>query len=191
MSGVDSITGRLRRWILTRVGEVVTTEEIMAVGVRPSTMRRFRELREIHGFPILSHHDRDDLKPDEYVLVSAPVERSSPETRIPSRVRAQVLENDGYTCQQCGAGPGDPDPCNPGRRVRLHVDHIDPAVQGGNITPANLRTLCSTCNQVRSNIRSPSETALNLLARIRRQPRSIQREVYERLRSSFEDGSAQ
>jgi len=50
---------------------------------------------------------------------------------------------------------------------------------------ANLRVLCTACNQARANIQPPTETAKNLITRIRKQGRSIQKEVYEALRRTF------
>ena len=54
--------------------------------------RRVRELRDEQGYQILTHTDRDDLKPGQYVMISAErkeaAERAiSKETRIvPRRV---------------------------------------------------------------------------------------------------------
>lgn len=133
---------------------------------------------------ILSHHDRETLKPGQYLLETL--------SRIPTldrsispKLRNEILERNGFTCQQCGSGAGDPDPYNPGRKVRLHVDHIIPLAQGGTNDRDNLRALCSTCNQGKSNIQPPSEGTLNILARLRKAPRNVQREVYEALQKTF------
>ncbi|HVN67248.1 MAG TPA: HNH endonuclease, partial [Candidatus Sulfotelmatobacter sp.] len=92
----------------------------------------------------------------------------------------------GYTCQRCGAGPGDPDPYNPDRKIRLHVDHIKPVSQGGLNTKDNLRVLCSVCNQGKSNVQPPSETALNIIAKIRKLGKNEQIEIYRFLNKKFE-----
>jgi 5-methylcytosine-specific restriction endonuclease McrA len=97
----------------------------------------------------------------------------------------QVLERNGFTCQLCGHGAGDADPYNPSRKVRLHIDHIVPQQQGGGSTLDNLRVVCSVCNQARGNIQTPSESARNLIARIRRAPRAVQREVFVLLKKTF------
>jgi len=133
---------------------------------------------------IKSHIDRHDLKPGQYILETldrVPVIKRG----MSPQLRNEILERNGYTCQLCGAGPGDPDPFNPNRRIRLHIDHIKPLSQGGTDDKENLRVLCSACNQARANIQTPTETARNLLARIRRASRSVQREVYEALKRSF------
>ena len=148
------------------------------------------ELRDDEGMQIRSHVDRVELKPGEYLLESL--------TRIPcigrtvsAQLRNEILERNGYTCQLCGAGPGDRDTFNPSRKIRLHIDHIVPHSQGGTDEKNNLRVLCSVCNQGRSNIQTPGESALNIIARIRRAPRAVQREVYETLKRSFESETAE
>jgi len=176
---------RIRSFLEANIGRVITTQEIREVAGISEYARRIRELRDEEGMQILSHIDRYDLKPGEYILVSLKrnpaVERS-----ISPQLRNEILERNGFTCQLCGAGPGDVDPYNPSRRVRLHIDHIIPISQGGTNDKDNLRTLCSNCNQGKSNIRMASEGAKNILARIRREPRSVQREIFETLQRQFE-----
>lgn len=177
---------RIRLFFEQNVGNIVTTQQIREIAGISEYARRIRELRDEEGMQIFSHVDRHDLKPGEYVLES--LDRTpSIERGISPQLRNEILERNGFTCQQCGAGPGDPDPFNPSRRVRLHVDHIIPISQGGTNDRENLRALCSACNQGRSNIRIASEDARNILARLRRAPRSVQREVYESLMRQFGD----
>lgn len=180
-----SARDRIRSFLEANVGKVVTTHELREVGGISEYARRIRELRNEEGMQISSHVDRHDLRPGEYVLESLDripaIERS-----ISPQLRTEILERNGYTCQLCGSGPGDPDPTDPHRKVRLHIDHIVPISQGGTDNKDNLRVLCSTCNQGRSNIQTPSEDARNLLARIRRTPRAVQREVYAALKKSLE-----
>jgi 5-methylcytosine-specific restriction enzyme A len=57
---------------------------------------------------------------------------------IPPKVRARVLERDGYKCRRCGAGPED---------GPLEVDHITPVAEGGSADESNLQTLCRKCNK--------------------------------------------
>lgn len=176
---------RLRAYFEANVGRVITTYELAEVAGIKAYARRIRELRDLEGMQILTNNDRHDLKPGEYILES--LKRQPAISRgISPQLRTEILERNGYTCQLCGAGPGDPDPYNPTRKVRLHIDHIVPNTQMGKTEKENLRVLCSACNQGRSNIQTPSETALNLLARIRRTSNSVQREVYETLKRKFE-----
>lgn len=178
---------KIRIYLEANVGKVVTTHQIREVAQISDYQRRIRELRDEEGMQIRSHHDVHTLKPGEYLLETLDripaIERS-----ISPQLRNEILERNGFTCQQCGAGAGDPDPYNPGRKVRLHVDHIIPLAQGGTDDRDNLRALCSTCNQGKSNIQPPSEGTLNILARLRKAPRNVQREVYAALQKTF--GSA-
>ena len=74
------------------------------------------------GWPIRTNNDLANLKPGEYMLESVPPDTSYKFQRgISKRVRAQVLDRNGYTCQMCGAKAGDPDELNPGRTVLLHL----------------------------------------------------------------------
>jgi len=176
---------RIRDFFIANVGKVLTTQQIRKVGGVSEYARRLRELRDEEGFQIKSHVDRADLKPSEYILET--LERKPVISRsISPQLRNEILERNGFTCQLCGAGPGDQDPFNPNRKVRLHVDHVKPISQGGTDDKGNLRVLCSACNQGRANIQPPSDTALNILARIRKLPRSEQQEIFDFLRQKFQ-----
>ncbi|MFQ5432244.1 MAG: HNH endonuclease [Nitrospinota bacterium] len=175
---------RIRDFFEANLGKIVKTQQIRTVARISEYARRIRELRDEEGMQIKSHHDRHDLKPGQYILET--LDRISVVGRgISPQLRNEIFERNGYTCQNCGAGPGDPDPFNLNRKIRLHIDHIKPKSQGGTDDKQNLRVLCSACNQGKSNIQPPSETALNILARIRRIPRSVRREVYEALKKSL------
>ena len=62
------------------------------------------------------------------------------------RLRFKVLLRDHFKCCACGASPAK-DPA-----VVLHVDHIVPWAKGGETLLDNLQTLCSKCNQGKSDI---------------------------------------
>jgi len=176
---------KIREFFIEHVGKIVTTKQIRRVAGISEYARRIRELRDEEGYQIMSHNDRAELKPGQYILEK--LERKPVISRnISPQLRNEILERNGYTCQRCGAGPGDADPFNPGRKVRLHIDHIKPISQGGTDSKDNLRVLCSACNQGKSNVQPPSETALNILAKIRKLGRSEQMEISEFLRRKFE-----
>lgn len=61
------------------------------------------------------------------------------------RQRFKVMQRDGFKCVLCGASPVNIPGCV------LNVDHIIPWSKGGETVEENLRTLCSACNQGRSN----------------------------------------
>ncbi len=176
---------KLRDYFLANVGKILTTQDLREVAGISEYARRIRELRDEEGFQIKTHVDRADLKPGEYLLET--VEQKPVISRtISPQLRNEILERNGYTCQLCGAGPGDIDPFNPNRKVRLHIDHIIPISQGGTDVRDNLRVLCSACNQGKSNVQPPSETALNIIAKIRKLAKVEQREIYEVLKRKFE-----
>lgn len=167
------------------MGKVLKTGQIRKVAGISEYARRIRELRDEEGFQIKTHIDRADLKPGQYILET--LERKPVIARtISPQLRNEILERNGFTCQLCGAGPGEPDPFNPNRKVRLHIDHITPVSQGGRGDKDNLRVLCSACNQGRSNVQSPTETALNIVAKIRKLSKSEQKEIFEILKRKFE-----
>jgi len=62
------------------------------------------------------------------------------------RLRFRILQRDNFRCFSCGASPT----LNPG--VRLDVDHVQHWSRGGETKLDNLQTLCSGCNQGKSNL---------------------------------------
>jgi len=178
---------KIRKFFIEHVGKIVTTKQIRKVAGISEYARRIRELRDEDGYQILSHNDRAGLKPGQYILETTE-RRPMISRNISPQLRNEILERNGYTCQRCGSGAGDPDPFNSGRKVRLHVDHIKPISQGGKDTKDNLRALCSACNQGKSNVQPPSETALNILAKIRKLGKGEQTEIYDFLKRKFENG---
>ena len=179
---------KIRRFLKQHVGEVVTARQIQdAVG--PATTewaRRLRELRKDEGWKINSHNDRADLKPGEYVLEEHPPEPGSYsfEPTISARLRAQVLERNGYTCQMCGIGAGDI--ADDGRRARLHVGHIVDRDHSGTTVLTNLRALCSDCNQGAQNIAQEPPSHTMVLATVRRASEADQRKILAWLVNKFQ-----
>ena len=176
----------IRAFLLANVGKVVTTEQIRdASGGQVQYSRRLRELREREGWKISSNNDRTDLGPGEYRLEEPPPDRSAYQfTRgISQRLRAQVLERNGYTCQMCGIGAGDP--AKDGRPARLHVGHIVDRSHGGTDTLDNLRALCSQCDQGAKNVTQEPPSHTWLISQLRRASASDQREILNWLLNKF------
>ncbi len=169
------------------VGKVVTSIEIRnAAGTGVSEWaRRVRELREEEGWKILTHNDAANLKPGEYLLTEEPPAVSVRfERGISAKLRAEVLDRNGFTCQMCGLTPGEIDPAT-GRKVRLHLGHIKDKSLGGRIELSNLRALCSTCNQGAKNVTGEKPTAIWLLSQVRRAGHDEQRAVLDWLQKKF------
>jgi hypothetical protein len=178
----------LRQFFLANIGTVVTSAQLQEVAGASEWARRVRELREDEQWPIITHNDSAALKPGQYLLREEPPEKSDIAfTRgISKRLRAAVLDRNGFTCQMCGLTPGDIDPAT-GRKVRLHVGHIKDKSLGGKEELSNLRALCSTCNQGAKNITTVKPDTIWLLAQIRRAGQDEQRAVYDWLRRKFSE----
>jgi hypothetical protein len=159
---------RILEFLLANIGRVIEGEEIrQASGNVSEWARRVRELRDEEGYQILTHRDRADLKPGQYLLET--------DKRVPAfarsiskETRAYVLERNGYTCQMCGLAAGDPDPFDPSRTVRLTIGHIIDKSKGGLDVPNNLRAVCTNCNEGLQNIAPPKPDRIHLLAQVRR-----------------------
>jgi hypothetical protein len=159
---------RILEFFLANIGIVVESRDIQAAsGGAVEWARRVRELRNEEGYQILSHKDRADLKPNQYLLET---EKRLPafKRNISKETRAWVLERNGYTCQMCGVAAGDPDPLIPHRTVRLTMGHILDKSKGGDDSPQNLRAICTNCNEGLQNTSLPKPDQIHLLAQIRR-----------------------
>ena len=159
---------KLLDFLISRVGVKLTAAELQAAAGGASEWgRRLRELRDEEGYPILSHKDSNGLKPGEYILEST---HRKPAFRrnISKETRAIVLERNGYTCQMCGVAAGDKDPFHENRTIRLTLGHIIDKTKGGEDIPANLRAVCSNCNEGLQNATPMKPDALTLMTTLRR-----------------------
>ncbi len=181
----DGSKKKILDFLLKNIGKVLTSEEIQeASGWAAEWGRRLRELRDEQGYGILSHKDRRDLKPGQYILVSK--KRKPTFARgISKETRAFVLERNGYTCQSCGLAAGDPDPLHPGRTIRLTMAHIIDKSKGGTDTPSNLKAQCTNCNEGLQNIALAKPDKIHLLAQIRRATINDQLAVLEWLKTKY------
>ena len=181
---------KIRQFLLANIGRVIESHELQeAADGAVQYSRRLRELRNEEGWSILSHNDSTDLKPGQYMLKEAPVERRDIRfvRGISAKLRAETLDRNGFTCQMCGKTPGEIDPAT-GRKVRLQVGHIVDKSLGGKDELSNVRALCSTCNEGAQNITPEKPSTIWLLSQIRRAGRDEQRAAYDWLKLKFGDG---
>lgn len=175
----------LRAHFLTNIGRVMESEELRHVAGNISEWaRRVRELRTEEGYPILTHNDRSDLKPGQYLLMNSKPQPAF-ERAISKETRAFVLDRNGFTCQQCGAVAGEPHPYDPTRKTRLHIGHVIDKSLGGTDDPGNLRALCSVCNEGAANLTLDRPSLTKLLVQVRRATAADQREVLRWLETKF------
>jgi hypothetical protein len=177
---------RVLNFLLANIGRVVGKDEIRhASGNASEWARRLRELRDEHGYQILSHKDLRGLKPGQYLL-ETDVRLPALPRSISKETRAWVLERNGYTCQMCGNGAADADPYHPGLKVRLVMGHIIDKSKGGLDTPENLRAVCTTCNEGLQNTAPPKPDLIELLKQVRRATIDDQLQLQRWLKTKFE-----
>lgn len=172
-------------YFLANLGKVLDSRDLQeASGGKSEWARRVRELRNEEGWQILSHKDRADLRPGQYVLET---KKRLPAFKrgISKETRARVLERNGFTCQMCGSAAGDPDPFSAGRTVRLTIGHILDKSKGGSDTFENLRALCTSCNEGLQNTSMPKPSRIHLLSQVRRATLDDQQAVLSWLLQKF------
>ena len=177
--------GKLRAHFLSNLGRVMNSEELRTVaGNQTEWARRVRELRTEEGYLILTHNDRSDLKPGQYLLEIAKPQPAF-DRAISKETRAFVLDRNGFTCQMCGAVAGEAHPYDPTRKTRLHIGHVIDKSMGGSDDVSNLRALCSICNEGASNATLMRPNLQKLLIQVRRGTAEDQLHVMEWLIKKF------
>ena len=175
---------KLRTYFLNHIGETLDSDTLQEVAGVSEWARRIRELRNEEGYQILTHNDRSDLKPGQYRL-----EDASPQPafarEISKETRAYVLDRNGFTCQMCGAVAGEPHPHDPTRKTRLHIGHIVDKSMGGTDDTANLKAICSVCNEGAANLTLDRPSHEKLLIQIRRATGADQLKAMEWLMKKF------
>lgn len=178
---------KLRAYFLANIGRVLGSAELRPVAGNISEWaRRVRELRTEEGYLILTHNDRADLKPGEYLLETAKPQPAFARG-ISKEVRAFVLDRNGFTCQMCGAVAGEPHPYDPTRKTRLHIGHVIDKSAGGSDDAANLKAICSVCNEGAANITLQRPDLNKLLVQVRRATSVDQRELLKWLKTKFKE----
>lgn len=186
-----SARDKLRAHFLSNIGRVMDGDELRPISGNISEWaRRVRELRNQEGYQILSHNDRSELKPGQYLLETA---KPAPafDRGISLSTRAFVLDRNGFTCQMCGAVAGEPHPTDLTRKTRLHLGHIIDKSKGGSDDAENLRALCSVCNEGAANVTMQRPDLRTLLTQVRRAPALDQVAVLRWLSTKFPKQAAE
>lgn len=175
---------KLREYFLNHVGEILESSTLRDIAGTSEWARRVRELRNEEGYQILTHNDRSDLRPGQYILTTSKPQPAF-SRNISKETRAYVLDRNGFTCQMCGAVAGEPHPYDPSRRTRLHIGHIIDKSMGGTDTPSNLRAICSICNEGASNLTLDRPSYEKLLIQVRRASGADQLRILEWLQNKY------
>lgn len=175
---------KLRDFFIENIKVVLSSDTLREVAGTSEWARRVRELRNEDGMNIVTHNDRSDLKMGEYMLIDL---KPLPafERNVSKETRAFVLDRNGFTCQMCGAGAGEPHPFDAGRKTRLHIGHIIDKSMGGTDDSSNLRAICSVCNEGASNLTLNRPQAIKLLAQIKRAPTPDQLDILKWMIQKF------
>lgn len=136
--------GRILRYLVENVGQVVSNEELVYVAKAKEFGRRVRELRTEGGYAIATHFTgRPDLRMGEYVLESTDRIAEPHDRKIPYEVQKEVYDRARNICQLCGWSRERWTREDP-RILELH--HVTEHVDGGRNVPENLVVLCSRCH---------------------------------------------
>ncbi len=184
---VGGARARLRAHFLSNIGRIMDSAELRPIAGNISEWaRRVRELRTEEGFLILTHNDRADLKPGQYLLESAKPQPAFARG-ISKEARAFVLDRNGFTCQMCGAVAGEPHPYDLTRKTRLHIGHVIDKSFGGTDEVSNLKAICSVCNEGAANITLQRPELNKLLVQVRRATAADQRDLLRWLKTKFKE----
>jgi hypothetical protein len=129
----------VRALFLKNIGKIVTKERIIdaicsGLGVKDyeNWHPRLSELRTDEGYTILAGRDRKDLKPGQYLMLSAERRKIADKRVKPTAETWKfVLKRAGNCCEwkeagiACGLHNGSPDPVG-GGTVKLTPDHMTP-----------------------------------------------------------------
>lgn len=175
---------KLREYFINNVGIILDSNILREVAGKSEWARRVRELRNEEGMNIVTHNDRSELKPGQYLLINL---KPLPafERGISKEVRAFVLDRNGFTCQMCGIAAGEPHPDDGGRKARLHIGHVIDKSMGGTDDATNLKAVCSVFNEGASNLTTNRPDTNKLLIQVRRAPASVELDVLKWLIQKF------
>lgn len=185
-------------WFQLNLNEIVTSEELAQIHGKNTgqpishNIRRIFELRDEKGYNIINHKTKgSNLKVDEWILLDEdPDEEKIRERGVNKRIRMDVFKRDDYTCQVCGLSQGDDDPYEEGRKITLHVGHINAHKRKDESEPISHKkldvddfiTMCNVCNE---GLKNNDFKIITLKDRVQKAPEEEQRLIYEFLKTKF------
>jgi len=173
---------------MANAGEVLTNQRLgELLGQRSdSWTRRLRELREPKhgGYTILTHRDRADLQPGQYLFPPQEYRAGVTAQKLPDYVRSSVLSRDAYTCQLCGLSRGQK--YEDSFVVAVRVCPIGPDA-GLTLSESDCATFCIRCSNGGIKLAELRQNAQTILQQVRRLPRNQQQLLFDFLCSVFAD----
>ncbi len=185
-------------WFQLNLKQIVTSEELAQIYGKNTgqpishNIRRIFELRDEKGYNIINHKTKgSNLKVDEWILlVEDPDEEKIRERGVTKRIRMDVFQRDDYTCQVCGLSQGDDDPYKEGRKITLHVGHINAHKRKDDSEPLSHKkldvddfiTMCNVCNE---GLKNNDFKIITLKDRVEKADEEEQRLIYEFLKEKF------
>lgn len=182
-----SVRKRIEALFLDNLGLVLTSDTIQEAARDPQTGRnpenwhqRFSELRTDFGYTILTNRDRPDLKPGEYLMLTA--ERrptAASRVRPTTATWQQVLRRANNACEwdeggACLLAEGAIDPVG-GGTVRLTPDHRTPHSVDAASDPDDVdvwRALCGRHQVMKKNFWDDRTGKLNIIAILQAAPKA-------------------
>ena len=147
------------------LGKIITSEQLASIPGKNGkpishNIRRVFELRDEQGYKIANHKNNEEtglnLKVDQWVLLADEPDKTLIRNRqINKRLRIKVFKRDNFSCRTCGRDASDDDPFSFGRKIKLHLGHINSLIgqiRGKNelvseLTEDTAITQCNVCNE--------------------------------------------
>lgn len=187
----------VRALFLRNIGKIVTREQIIqeicsGLGVTDyeNWHQRLSELRTDEGYTILAKRDRQDLKPGQYLMLTAEKrEIAGKRVRPTPATWKLVLKRANNCCEwresgmACGLHNGSPDPVG-GGTVKLTPDHMTPHSIDPNSDPDDpdaWQALCGRHQVTKRNYWDSASGKLNAVAIVQAAAEKEKRVIFDML----------
>jgi hypothetical protein len=91
---------------------------------------------------------------------------------VSKKTRQEIFDSDDHRCVICGIGAGETYPDQPTKKARLTLGHFVADSLRDSNDSANLRTECSRCNEPAKEEVARSESAAEILPKIKSLPKA-------------------